>query len=169
MLAMFPGLREEQLPRGKAWRRAGHRRRAAEWAVESIVVNMPLPTGATPVSALSILRACWRKRSETLNGVETDETLARADGDVPVLPDPRKFKLGGTVLAETLKTYLGLFPDCEECLGQNGLIRDVDLIVTSVGPPLPVSPITRWIFDLAGFDIGLRSLSLALHHVGCVS
>jgi hypothetical protein len=91
---------------------------------------------------------------ETLNGVDTDERHWRAPtATPPVLPDPRKFKLGGRVLAETLKTYLGLFPDGEECFGEMGLIRrDVQLVVTSVGPPLPVSPITQWIFDLAGFD-----------------
>lgn len=91
--------------------------------------------------------------SQTVNVVNTDLRYWRSPTAVPpVMPDPSKFNLPRHVLRETLETYLRLFPDYSECFGPEGLINHTQLIITSVGPPNPVSRITQWMFQLAGFQ-----------------
>jgi len=98
--------------------------------------------------------------SQTVNGPGTDRRYWRSPTAVPpVMPNPSKFKLRGQVLRETLEAYLRLFPDYTECFGTEGLLIDTQLIITSVGPPHPVSRITQWMFELAGFDV--KALPLA--------
>ena len=113
--------------------------------------GLDLPDSPTPLSRLL---------SEIVNGPNPNGRYWRAPTAIPpVRPSLDRFGLGPRVAGEVLESYYRLFTDFADCFSPAGIGARPNLVISAVGPPLPVSSITRWIFELAGFDAS--SLPLA--------
>jgi hypothetical protein len=92
--------------------------------------------------------------ARVVNGDQKQDRWQAAAAAPPVVPGIKRWRRNSKIKSiddsrRALEEYLRVFVDYDDWMQQ---LHDVDLIVTSVGPPQPASAITRRAYDLAGFD-----------------